>query len=1127
VIRVMKNIILLFISGLFLFSLPFVHAEENSVSVPYTITGVDADDIEESLKGTLKFKKGESSKEIKLTIKDDKVFEKDETFSVELGESPDGVTLGENKTVTGTIVNDDTASITFSLVAKDAKKEEGDGGDFTVFYYSIDKPKVPVGEFKWEVTGTGDNPADADDFRGGKFPSGTVDYIEGNKAEVFVKGDGEIEKDEDFVVAITEIRVPSYLKYQLKAATGTILNDDEKPPLTITSTTGETRLSENSGKPFEVTFTLNQPAPKGGVKIEYTTFEAIRSGVEGERFEFADLEKPRGSLTIAEGEKSVKLTLAIKDDKIYEGPENFNVQIRFDKGQYKGKLPSDTWEYLPGPYYIEDDDIPSVSIAPQDAEENKENEDEGPFTFTAKLDTKVKSPTEITWAIEGSSDDGDPTEDADFVATTGTVTIPADQTEQKFEIKVANDDVVEANEKFTVTLSAPTGMQVSNNTTTATILNDDDYGVSIGESSSSSAKEGSDTAFSFLFTLHNGTIPKDFGIPYTISGTGITEDDFIGGLKGAVTMEAGQQSATLKLKVKDDALVEEDEKFTVSISEDVTSLANEDSEIDIRFIRNKSATGTIKNDDILKHVLAMGLPFGGKPTSSEGAKTELKFPISIHSNMPDKKVAQDFSIQYEVTGKGIDKDDFDQPLKGSVQFKKGTSFSDIHLTYKNDNIVEEDEKFTVSLLEKSFPSGVVSGDTSNAAATGIVGTGTILNDDKASVVNDAGVDADGDGVPKSQDCDDADANVFPGNAESCGDRIDNNCDGSVDEAGEPCSTTSTTNCSGTTPIKCSDGSCVTAAANCPTTSTSLTTTTSCAAPTPYLCPNGSCAEKAASCPKTSTSTDSSNKTTEAKVVKKVVSVTQKEGKTQITKGKDKDITFTIELSCPEGSPVECSANTCAKTLSACPTITIEYIDNDVDFSSAVKNAKTHSKNATSTLRKLERDKSKKRREARNAKWDADRRSDDVEFAERRIKSLEKRLKSYKKSPSVSKRLLSRTEGKLEKQKANLKEAQRKKGESTAKHKQLKQEEKKLGEQVTAQKTKVKKAKQLVTALNKELPLLESNKDKRESVRTERQAAKTEAEQKSLDAQVKSKEQAVKDQEKKISNIIKDSGVDLK
>ncbi len=43
------------------------------------------------------------------------------------------------------------------------------------------------------------------------------------------------------------------------------------------------------------------------------------------------------------------------------------------------------------------------------------------------------------------------------------------------------------------------------------------------------------------------------------------------------------------------------------------------------------------------------------------------------------------------------------------------------------------------------------------------------------------VDADGDGSPASEDCNDADDTVSPEFTEVCADRLDNDCDGLIDE----------------------------------------------------------------------------------------------------------------------------------------------------------------------------------------------------------------------------------------------------------------------------------------------------------------------------------------------------------
>jgi len=163
-------------------------------------------------------------------------------YPTAFGETPiqvnqNTVTIGSG---TDTLTNveflefsDQTASSTFldtlSLTAANPEKAEGNNGT-TAFTFTVTRPDNVTGElaFNYEVTGSGNNPADAEDF-GGSFPTGTVTFT-GEETEkqitVDATGDSEIEPNEQFTLTLNSSKAGG--EVAKPAAIGTILNDDDQ-----------------------------------------------------------------------------------------------------------------------------------------------------------------------------------------------------------------------------------------------------------------------------------------------------------------------------------------------------------------------------------------------------------------------------------------------------------------------------------------------------------------------------------------------------------------------------------------------------------------------------------------------------------------------------------------------------------------------------------------------------------------------------------------------------------------------------------------------------------------------------------------------------------------------------------
>jgi hypothetical protein len=118
---------------------------------------------------------------------------------------------------------------TLAIVALNADQAEGNSGS-KAFTFTVNRTgdTAGVSSAAWTVTGSGINPANAEDFSGSIFASGTVNFATGDASKtitVNINGDTTIESDEGFIVTLSN---PSGATVATNVASGTIRNDDDQ-----------------------------------------------------------------------------------------------------------------------------------------------------------------------------------------------------------------------------------------------------------------------------------------------------------------------------------------------------------------------------------------------------------------------------------------------------------------------------------------------------------------------------------------------------------------------------------------------------------------------------------------------------------------------------------------------------------------------------------------------------------------------------------------------------------------------------------------------------------------------------------------------------------------------------------
>ena len=388
-------------------------------------------------------------------------------------------------------------------------------------------------------------------------------------------------------------------------ATVTIGDDDAAPTVTV----ADAAASEGDSVAFVVTLSA---ASGKQVTVDYAT----SVGAGDDATSGTDFTAASGTLTIEAGEATGTIEVAALEDDGEEDDETFTLTISNPNNATLGTDTTATGT-------IEDGTLPRLSV--DDAEGA---EDEG-VEFTVTLSEAVADEVTATWTA--SIESGDTAVAADLTATTtDMVTVAAGATTAKFTVPVNNDTTDEPDQTFTVTLSNPSPaslVQLAADPTARGTIEDEDDPPTVGIVSAS-GHEGRDPDTLAPTLMLSAASEKTVTVTWTASiGSGDTAAaaDFVdlSAATGTVDITPGRDVTALNTiiaaQVFDDALDEQDETFTVTLSNPVNATVGK--------VGNADATGTmtIEDDDPTPTVTV------DDAAASEGGKVAFTVTLSAVS----------------------------------------------------------------------------------------------------------------------------------------------------------------------------------------------------------------------------------------------------------------------------------------------------------------------------------------------------------------------------------------------------------------------------------------------------------------------------------------------------------------
>jgi len=348
----------------------------------------------------------------------------------------------------------------------------------------------------------------------------------------------------------------------------------------------------------------------------------------------------------------------------------------------------------------------------------------GTATFTISL----SEATTQTVTVRAYTQNGTAKAGSDYTAFDQTISFAAGETTKQVTVTLINDQAVESSESFQLKLASATNGNITDNSGTATIGNDDIAKLSIGDAT---VNENDGTA-TFTINLDRASNQTVTVRVYTINNTARSGSDYTA-INQTVTFAAGETSKQVTVSILNDSTVEGTENFRVKLV-NATGGAS---------IVDSSGTIKILNDDVppppqepstqdpnTQNPSTPGSGTGGTTSNPKvsifnkrGRETSrkgiMRFKIRL-SGASDQIV----KVRFETlagSGTAVAGEDY-QTVKRQIRFKPGQTLKRGKVKLVNDSLQERNEKFFVQIsnakgaeIEQHQAKGVIVEKRANAA----------------------------------------------------------------------------------------------------------------------------------------------------------------------------------------------------------------------------------------------------------------------------------------------------------------------------------------------------------------------------------------------------------------------------